>query len=88
MSAPRRSRPVRLTLSLLVVAPLALTSAGCELDRSFFHMDSNSPSPFFGFDLVPRRRSSASLTPPSGPSEFQLAGGVEVDDSHTAIRVK
>lgn len=88
MSASRRSRPVPFPLSLLLVPFLALASAGCEVDRSFFHMDSNSPSPFFGFDLIPRRRSSAALTPPAGPSEFQLAGGVDLDDSHTSIRVK
>ena len=88
MSASRRSRPAPLKSLRLVITALGLLSAGCEVDRSFFHMDSNSPSPFFGFDLVPRRRSSAALTPPPGPSEFQLAGGVDLGDSAPTVRVK
>lgn len=34
------------------------TSAGCSLDRTWFQMSSNSPVPFFGFDLrLPRKTS-------------------------------
>ncbi len=34
------------------------TANGCSLDRTWFQMSSNSPMPFFGFDLrLPRRTS-------------------------------
>ncbi len=42
--------------SLLLIA--CCTSLGCTLDRSWFQMSSNSPMPFFGFDLrMPRKTS-------------------------------
>lgn len=47
----------------LVVLGVCLL-CGCELDRPSFQMNSNSPTPFFGIDLLPRRRTT-SLTRPS-----------------------
>ena len=44
-------------LTLLIVWG-CLGSAGCQIDRSYFQMDSNSPVPFFGFDLIPRKMSA------------------------------
>ncbi len=38
--------------------------SGCEIGRSHFQMNSNSPSPFFGIDLMPRR-STTSVDPQS-----------------------
>ncbi len=37
---------IRLTLALLL-----LTFAGCQQARSFLHMNSDSPTPFMGFEL-------------------------------------
>ncbi len=49
------------TVCLLALLALAAFS-GCQFNRSFFQMDSNSRVPFFGFDLLPRKQSSS---PPS-----------------------
>ncbi len=72
--------------SVLLLGFLAIASSGCELGNSFFHMDSNSPSPFFGFDLIPRRKTT-SLAPPRDSDSFRLAGGIEQYDESTAVRV-
>lgn len=37
---------------------LLTTFSGCEVGRSFFQMSSDSPVPFFGVDLMPRRKTS------------------------------
>lgn len=42
----------------------SLLLSGCEIGRSHFQMNSNSPTPFFGIDLMPRR-STTSLDPQS-----------------------
>ncbi|SFI19519.1 hypothetical protein [Planctomicrobium piriforme] len=42
----------------LLVALLLATASGCEVGHSWFSMSSDSPSPWFGFDLLPRRRTS------------------------------
>jgi hypothetical protein len=38
----------------LVLTVLASVAPGCQLNRSFFQMDSNSRVPFFGVDLAPK----------------------------------
>lgn len=40
-----------------------LMAAGCELDRPNFQMNSNSPTPFFGIDLLPRRKTTSLVRP-------------------------
>lgn len=58
------------SLTLLALGAVLMLSPGCAVDRSFFQMDSNSGVPFFGFDLIPRRKvgavvpSSQPLSPP------------------------
>ncbi|RLS56331.1 MAG: hypothetical protein DWH91_07045 [Planctomycetota bacterium] len=42
----------------LGLALLLSTLSGCEVGRSFFQMSSDSPVPFFGVDLMPRRKTS------------------------------
>lgn len=71
--------------SAVLIGFLAAACSGCELGHSFFHMDSNSPNPFFGFDLVPRRKTT-SFAPPRGDGTFQLAGGFDQDED--AVRVR
>ena len=46
---------------LTLLAVLLAANSGCQLNRSFFQMDSNSRMPFLGVDLTPRwpRRSSS-----------------------------
>jgi hypothetical protein len=58
--ADRRCRQRRLMGGVLLAAVL-LSAPGCQLNRSFFQMDSNSRVPFFGVDLAPSlpRRSSS-----------------------------
>ena len=45
----------------MIVCVSSLLLTGCALNHSWFHMDSNSPMPFFGFELKPRK--AASTTP-------------------------
>ena len=40
---------------LYCAAGLAVCLSGCQVRRTWFQMDSNSPVPFFGIDLLPRR---------------------------------
>ena len=43
---------------LFIVLMAACLCPGCALDRTWFQMSSNSPMPFFGFDLrLPRKTS-------------------------------
>jgi hypothetical protein len=52
---------LRHTARRLLLAAALLITSGCQLNRSFFQMDSNSRVPFFGVDLAPSlpRRSSS-----------------------------
>ncbi len=43
------------SISLLA---LLLFTPGCEIGRSWFSMSSDSPSPWLGIDLLPKRRTS------------------------------
>jgi len=47
---------------------LVLASSGCEVGHRWFSMSSDSPMPWFGFDLMPRRRTTQIL-PPAPPAE-------------------
>ncbi|WP_437225524.1 hypothetical protein SH661x_004102 [Planctomicrobium sp. SH661] len=49
--------------SLMRILPLLLllASSGCEVGHQWFSMSSDSPMPWFGFDLMPRRRTSQVL---------------------------
>ncbi len=58
--SPAHWRATRWLTALLVCA----TSSGCEFGRSHFQMNSNSPMPFFGIDLVPRRKTTSLGHPP------------------------
>ena len=55
----------------VVLASLLLS--GCELGRSHFQMNSNSPTPFFGIDLMPRR-STSSIDPQSKTRTVEAPG--------------
>ncbi len=52
--------------SVLAVLCVCLTCSGCEIGRQHFQMNSNSPSPFFGIDLMPRRKTTSIVSPPTG----------------------
>ncbi len=53
-----RTRTLSLRLTKIGLLALCLFSPGCEIGRSWFSMSSDSPSPWFGIDLMPRRRTS------------------------------
>ena len=72
----------RLSISVRSLAALMICAAscGCELDRPNFQMNSNSPNPFFGIDLLPRRKTTSIVSPQAGQqvaSADAVAGGVE-----------
>jgi hypothetical protein len=46
-----------------LMALLLLVCSGCEVGHSWFNMSSDSPMPWFGFDLMPRRRSTSLVIP-------------------------
>ena len=64
---------------LAMIAAITLISAGCAVDRPWFQMNSNSPMPFFGFDVMPRRSAMV-----DGASEDQSL----VVDNHSETPVQ
>ena len=52
--------------SVLAALCVCLTCCGCEIGRQHFQMNSNSPTPFFGIDLMPRRKTTSIVSPPTG----------------------
>jgi|GEM_PF-5300737 len=62
--------------------------SGCELNRPNFQMNSNSPTPFFGFDILPRRRTTSIVSPRAGQQVASaVSSSVEtVDDSPSRSR--
>lgn len=59
--------------------------SGCELARPNFQMNSNSPNPFFGIDLLPRRRTASIISPPAGlQMATTSASSTEVADDSPA----
>ncbi len=46
-----------------VVCLACVVVSGCELARPNFQMNSNSPTPFFGIDLIPRRSTTSIAKP-------------------------
>ena len=62
MSEEPLIRRLRQATQMGLVVLCLTCSQGCQVSRSWFQMDSNSSTPFFGFDLMPRR--TALLTPP------------------------
>lgn len=63
-----RHRHVCILWQLIAALVLSMSTSGCQIGRTFFHMDSNSPSPFMGFDLLPKRDRTS---PTEGVSRFQ-----------------
>ncbi|MEW4488097.1 hypothetical protein AB1L42_08445 [Thalassoglobus sp. JC818] len=51
------------SLSICLIAWGAMFLSGCTVGNTWFQMNSNSPMPFFGFDLLPRRSTSAKFDP-------------------------
>ena len=49
----RQARSVRSPWGRMLLAAALMMAPGCQLNRSFFQMDSNSRVPFFGIDLAP-----------------------------------
>jgi hypothetical protein len=70
----------RCVLAVPVLALLLAGSSGCQLNRSFFQMDSNSRVPFFGVDLAPKWPGRGSSV--DGVSRLQ-SEPVEVADAAT-----
>ena len=65
---------MRRLLLMVMLCGLCLPASGCAVDRTWFQMNSNSPMPFFGFDLrFPRKTAQ---TEPISPAK-QLA--IETD---------
>lgn len=63
--------PCRKTCSAalaLLLLPACLGLSGCQVGRTFFQMSSDAPLPFFGMDLLPKRKSAS---PTEGVSRFQ-----------------
>ena len=62
--------------------------SGCELDRPNFQMNSNSPTPFFGFDILPRRRTASIISPQAGQQVATTAPSGEdtVDEAPSRSR--
>ena len=46
----------------------SVSQSGCQVGRTFFQMDSDAPVPFFGMDLLSKRRESS---PVKEVSRFQ-----------------
>ncbi|MCA9074886.1 MAG: hypothetical protein KDA93_07635 [Planctomycetaceae bacterium] len=63
-----RNWRTRSICQLTFVFIISTNLSGCQLGRTFFHMDSNSPSPFMGFDLLPKPNRTS---PTEGVSRFQ-----------------
>lgn len=79
-SNPSRT-PAPAHARLRVVLALCVSFSGCEFGRSHFQMNSNSPTPFFGIDLLPRRKTTSIATPPVGQ---QMASAAAVSgEIHT-----
>lgn len=91
----------RLSCGLFCLGICLCSLTGCQVGRTWFQMDSNSPMPFFGFDLLPRR--TVELTPPgeedasvpvsaAGPSRIQQVSdrffdtGRELKLPHVSLR--
>ena len=74
------------------LAALILCAAlsGCDLARPNFQMNSNSPIPFFGIDLLPRRKTTSLVNPPAGEqwtSSAAVTGELQtVDDTPSKRR--
>ncbi|TWT58654.1 hypothetical protein KOR42_20360 [Thalassoglobus neptunius] len=49
--------------SICLIALGSMFLSGCTVGHTWFQMNSNSPMPFFGFDLLPRRSTSAKVDP-------------------------
>lgn len=49
-----------LSFCLLCISMTTVMS-GCEIGRSFLSMSSDSPTPFIGIDLIPRKKQVAPL---------------------------
>jgi hypothetical protein len=65
---------------MLAIAAVCGVFSGCELDRPNFQMNSNSPTPFFGFDLLPRRKTTSIVSPQAGQqvaSSPHVTGDIE-----------
>ena len=79
-------KPTSVRWSAVWLACLMLS--GCELDRPNFQMNSNSPTPFFGFDLLPRRRTTSLVKPrPNENSAVAQIGSSEVSPVEGGPRV-
>ncbi len=63
---------------------LLLLCSGCESGRQWFQMSSDSPMPFFGFDLLPRRSSTRPIGAGSD-DEISIQTADERDGSRTAF---
>jgi hypothetical protein len=61
---------------LLATLAVCATCSGCEIGRQHFQMNSNSPTPFFGIDLMPRRKTTSIMSP---STDRQLASADAVD---------
>ena len=62
------------------VLACCIASCGCEFGRQHFQMNSNSPTPFFGIDLLPRRKTTSIVSPLTGQqlaSTAAVAGEIE-----------
>ena len=82
------SRMTAVSRMLVVVAACSVVS-GCELGRSTFQMNSNSPMPFFGFDLLPRRKTTSIVSPQAGQqvaSAESVPSGIETTSDTPSLR--
>jgi len=48
---------------------LLLACSGCEVGHRWFSMSSDSPMPWFGFDLMPRRKTTTQILTPGRGEE-------------------
>ena len=49
------------TLLLALLLLMSVSQSGCQVGRTFFQMDSDSPAPFFGMDLLSKRRETSPI---------------------------
>ena len=78
-----------LPLRAMAVLAICAVSVGCELDRPNFQMNSNSPTPFFGFDLLPKRKTTSLISPQAGAqiaSAEAVAGDINTVDESPSRR--
>ena len=77
---------MRFLLNLLWIIVLLGCFAGCQIDRKFFQMSSDNPSPVLGLQLAPRAKKQDKSGIRGISATEEVAPVVELDRQDTASR--